>query len=143
MYTSLFHLHSGVRYLVLMLLILVIAFAIAGMNSNKPFKRLDDKMSLWLMITTHTQFLLGIVLYFVSPFVQFSGETMKEPTIRYWTAEHVVGMLIAVMLITVARSSSKRMTDDKAKFKRLALFNGIALLVIVLTIYQSGRPIFF
>jgi Na+/H+-dicarboxylate symporter len=143
MYAPLLQLHSGIRYLVLILLITVVAMALASISSKKSYKRLDDKLSLWLVITTHTQLLLGMVLYFISPFVQFSGSTMKDSTLRYWTAEHVVGMLIAIVLITVARSTAKRMTDDTAKFKRLAIFNGLALLIIVLTIFQSGRPIFF
>jgi hypothetical protein len=143
MYAPLFQLHSGIRYLVLILLVTVIVMALFSLGSKRAYKRLDDKLNLWLVITTHTQLILGLALYFVSPFVQFSSSTMKDSTLRYWTAEHLVGMLIAIVLITVARSTSKRMTNDTAKFKRIAIFNSIALLVIVLTIYQSGRPIFF
>lgn len=143
MYTGLFHGHSGLRYLVLVLLLVVIVRSIAGFLRNKPFSQLDNALSLGLLITTHIQFLLGLVLYFISPNVQFNGNTMKDSALRYWAVEHLVGMLIAVVLITIARSTAKRMSESLAKHKRLAIFNSIALLIIIATIMQSGRTVFF
>jgi uncharacterized membrane protein len=143
MYTGLLHGHSGLRYLVLVLLLVVIVRSAAGFLRNKPFGQLDNALSLGLLITTHIQFLLGLILYFVSPFVQFNENTMKDSGIRYWAVEHLVGMLIAVVLITIARSTAKRMTESLAKHKRLAIFNGIALLIIIATIMQGGRTVFF
>jgi L-cystine uptake protein TcyP (sodium:dicarboxylate symporter family) len=143
MYTGLFHTHSGLRYIVLVLLLIVILKSLAGLTAKKPFQSIDNKLSLWLLISTHIQFVVGLVLYFVSPFVQFSAETMKNASTRYWTVEHLVGMLAAVVLITVARISSKRMNDNIAKHKRLFMLNSIALVVIVVTIALSGRKIFY
>jgi heme A synthase len=67
---------------------------------------------------------------------------MKDKLTRYWTVEHITGMLIAVVLITIARSTSKRMTDDVAKHKRLFIFNLIALVIIVATIYSGKMGLF-
>ena len=142
MYTGLFHSHSGLRYIVLILLLLVIVKSGAGFLGNKPFQAIDKKLSLSLLISTHLQFVLGLILYFTSPNVQFNENTMKETLLRYWAVEHVIGMLIAVALITAAYSTAKRMTEDLAKHKRLAIFNALALLIILATIWQSGRPIF-
>lgn len=143
MYSGLFHGHSGLRYLVLVLLLVVIVRSIAGFLRNKPFSQLDNALSLGLLITTHIQFLLGLILYFVSPNVQFNENTMKDGVLRYWAVEHLLGMLIAVVLITIARSTAKRMTESLAKHKRLAIFNSIALLIIIATIMQGGRTVFF
>jgi len=143
MYTALSHTHSGLRYIVLLLLLVVIIKSLDGLLNKKPFQSIDNKLSLWLLISTHIQFVLGLALYFVSPFVQFSGEAMKDASIRYWTSEHIVGMFIAVTLITVARSTSKKLSDAKAKHQRLLLLNTIALVVIVATILLSGREVFY
>ncbi len=143
MYTALFHAHSGFRYIVLLLLLVVIAKSLIGFTGKKPFQSIDNKLSLWLLISTHIQFVGGLVLYFVSPFVQFSAETMKDSSTRYWTVEHLVGMLVAIVLITIARSASKKMSDDTAKHKRLFVFNSIALVVMVATIALSGRKIVY
>lgn len=142
MYTGLFHSHSGLRYIVLALLLLVILKATLGFLGNKPFQSFDKKLSLSLLISTHIQFVLGLLVYFSSPNVQFNEGTMKDPTLRYWAVEHLIGMLLAVALITIAYSTAKRMTEDLAKHKRLAIFNALALLIIVATILQSGRPVF-
>lgn len=143
MYPGLFHGHSGLRYLVLVLLLVVIVRSVAGFLRNKPFSQLDNALSLGLLITTHIQFLLGLILYFVSSNVKFNENTMKDGVLRYWAVEHLVGMLIAVVLITIARSTAKRMTESLAKHKRLAIFNSIALLIIIATIMQGGRTVFF
>jgi hypothetical protein len=94
------------------------------------------------MISVHIQFILGLILYFISPWVRFIGGAMQDRTIRYWTAEHITGMLIAVILITMARILARKATGDVRKYQRLFWFNGIALLIIVVTIVLSGRGLF-
>jgi len=142
MYTGLLHTHTFLRYLVLIGLLVVIIKAIIGLSSKQPYTNLDNKLSLFLFIFTHTQLLVGLILYFVSPFVKFGSDTMSDKTTRYWTVEHIVGMLAAVVLITLARSTTKRMTDDASKHKRMFIFNFVALVVIITMIFLSGRRIF-
>lgn len=141
MYTGLLHTHSYLRYFVLAALLIVIITSLFGMLNKKSFDGWNNRLSLILLITTHVQFLVGLILYFVSPWVQFGAETMKVKETRYWTVEHIFGMLIAVVLITIARSTAKRMITDQAKHKRLFIFNTIALVIVVATIYLSGRGI--
>jgi hypothetical protein len=141
MYTGFLHLHSALRYFVLILLIVVIARAMMGWLNSRPYVKWDNKFSLWLLIATHLQVVVGLILYFVSPFVQFNGQTMKDATTRYWTVEHVFGMIIAVALITGARSSHKKLATDAEKHKRLFILNLIALAVIVAVLIFSGRGI--
>jgi hypothetical protein len=139
MYNALLHTHSSLRYLVLLLLIAVVVKSLLGWLNKSSFSKLDNKLSLWLLILTHLQFLAGLFLYFVSPFVQFSSTTMKDHTTRYWTVEHGFMMLIAIVLITVARVSHKKLATDEAKHKRLFILNALALLIIVIAILFSGR----
>lgn len=141
MYSGLLHSHSLNRYFVMIMLVVVIITSFAGWLNNRPYSKLDNKLGLYLVIFTHLQFVIGLVLYFLSAWVQFNDQTMKDDTIRYWTVEHGTGMLIAVALITAARSTAKKMAADKAKHKRMAIFSLIALLVIVAVITLSGRGI--
>ena len=142
MYTLLIQTHSLLRYLVLILLLLVIANAFLGFSNKKPFGKTDDLLGLSLFSVTHTQLLIGLILYFVSPLVVFNSETMKDATMRYWSVEHASMMLIAAILITMARITSKKMTDPAAKHKRMLIFNSIALLVIMMAIAMSKRGFF-
>ena len=141
MYTGLLHTHSLLRYFILIALVVVIVKAVIGLMQNQPYGKWDNKFSLYLFIFTHMQLLVGLILYFVSPFVKFGSTTMSDKVTRYWTVEHIFAMLIAVVLITLARTTSKRMSNDAAKHKRMAIFNFVALVVIVAMIWLSGRPL--
>jgi hypothetical protein len=141
MYTGLLHTHSSLRYVVLLLLVIVVAKSMVGLISKKPFEKTDEKLTLWLMIVTHIQLLVGLILYFVSPFVQFGANTMKDSITRYWTVEHSFIMLIAIVFITLARTSTKKLTESKAKLKRVFIMSTVALVLIVLGIIMSGRGI--
>jgi len=142
MYPGLFHTHSLLRYFILIALIVVIVKALLGLVNKQPYTKLDNKLGLYLFIFTHMQLLIGLILYFVSPFVKFGSETMSDKTTRYWTVEHLTAMIIAIVLITVARISLKRMTADEAKHKRTLIYNTLALLIILGTIMMSGRGLF-
>jgi hypothetical protein len=141
MYTGLFHTHSLLRYFILISLVVVIVKAILGLINKQAYGKWDNKLGLYLFIFTHMQLLIGLILYFVSPFVKFGPDTMSDKTTRYWTVEHILMMLIAVVLITLARTTSKRMTSDEGKHRRMLIFNGIALVVIVATVLMSGRQL--
>ena len=135
-------LHSLNRYILLILLLVVIAKSLMGWLSKSPFEKTDDKLSLFLFISTHTQLLLGLILYFVSPAVIFSGDAMKERITRYWLVEHGTGMLIAIVLISLGRILSKKLTDPAMKHRRMFIYNIVALVVIVAIIGQSHRGFF-
>ena len=142
MYPSLLLLHSALRYLVLLFLLIVIIRSYMGWQKKDAYSSGDNKLSLFLFIFTHTQLLAGLLLYFVSPMVVFSGTSMKDSMLRYWLVEHNTMMLIAIVLITMARITAKKLADPVAKHKRLFIFNVIALFIIVAAIAMSGRGFF-
>lgn len=140
---SLIHLfHSTIRYFVLIFLIVIIVRSLMGWMNKKEYSKMDDKFSLWLFMLTHTQLLIGLILFFVSPLVIFSGASMKDSVARYWLVEHNSMMLIAIVLISVGRISIKKMTDSVAKHRRLFILNTIALVIILAAISMSGRGFF-
>ncbi len=143
MYTGLLITHSYLRYIILIMLVVVIITSLAGLINKKPYTDTDNKLGLFLFISTHLQLLLGLILFFISPAVQFSGEVMKDPSTRYWLVEHNTAMIIAIVFITLARTTSKKMTLSEAKHKRMLIFNVIALAIIILAISISGRDFIF
>ncbi|MFN8336449.1 MAG: cytochrome b [Cyclobacteriaceae bacterium] len=139
MYQALLYSHSYIRFAVLILLVVVIITSLAGWLGKKNYTPTDNKLNLFLFISTHIQLLLGLILYVVSPHVKFGETTMKDSITRYWTVEHITIMLIAVVLITMARITSKKLPDAAAKHKRVFIFNLIAFLLILAGIQMSGR----
>jgi hypothetical protein len=141
MYEGLLLTHSLLRYFILVALVAVIFMAIRGLTTKQSYGKWDNMVGLYLFIFTHMQLLVGLILYFLSPWVQFGSETMSNKATRYWTVEHIVAMIIAVALLTMARTTSKRMSSDAAKHRRMAIFNVLALIIIVGTIMMSGRAL--
>jgi uncharacterized membrane protein SirB2 len=139
LYSFFLHIHSGLRYVVLLLVLLAIVRAWADWLGKKPYSNGNRLLNLFAMISVHTQLLFGIVLYFVSPFVQFNSQTMKDANTRYWTVEHLTMMLIAIILITIGHSKSKKIVMPEGKHKTIALYYTIALLIIIAGIVVSKR----
>ena len=130
MYTGLVHLHSILRYVILILVLISIFQAITA--GNKPYTATNKKINLFTLISAHIQLLLGLVLYFMSPLVDFSQ--MKDPVYRYWNVEHITMMILAIVLITVGYSKSKKAIGDKAKHRAIYIYYTIATVVIFLGI---------
>jgi cytochrome bd-type quinol oxidase subunit 2 len=142
MYEFFKYLHSGFRFVVLLLILLAIVQSLAGWLGKKTYTNGNRKINLFAMISAHTQLLIGLAVYFISPFVQFGSNTMKEATTRYWTVEHISMMIFAIILITIGHSKSKKAVLPEAKHRAIAIFYGLAVLVIVVAIIQSKRPFF-
>lgn len=143
MYQTLLSTHSGFRYIVMITLVVAIILSIAGWLGGKKFTAVNKRINLFTLISAHIQFLLGLILYFQSKLVRFSdmGSVMKDSTLRYWTVEHLFMMLIAVVLITVGHSKSKKILNDVAKHRTVAIFYILSFIIIIVTIAMSGRPI--
>ena len=135
-------LHSGLRYVVFVLVLIAIIQSLLGWFGKKPYTEVNRKVNLFTLISAHTQLLIGIVLYFLSPFVQFNSNTMKDATTRYFTVEHWVMMIIAIVLITIGYSKSKKAVLPEAKHKTVAIFYLIALLVVIAGLLAGHLPIF-
>jgi hypothetical protein len=134
-------LHSGFRYVVFVLILLAIIQSLMGWLSKSPYTGGNRKVNLFTLISAHTQLLIGIVLYFLSPLVQFNSGTMKNGTTRYFTVEHWVMMIIAIVLITIGYSKSKKLVLPEAKHRIIFIFYGIAFLVVIGALMAGKLPI--
>lgn len=134
------HIHSILRWAILILLVMTIAKAFMGMQRKTAFTNGDDKSSLMLMIVADSQLLLGLVLYIFGALGikniqnQGMGEVMKNSYARFFAMEHILMMLIAIVLIHVGRSRTKKAVSDEAKHKLSFWFYLIALLLILASI---------
>ncbi len=133
--------HSGFRYVLFVLLLFAIIQSLIGWLGKRPYSEGNRKVNMFAMISVDTQLLIGIVLYFLSPFVQFTKAGMQDNTTRYFTVEHWVMMLIAIALIHIGHSKSKRAISPEKKHKTIAIFYIIAFLVIIGAIMAGKLPV--
>ena len=133
MYTGLQHLHSALAYLVLLGLIICIIYAMIGALSGRVFSDKDRKFGMIGLIITHLQFVVGLILYFISPlgFSNLSGDTMGDSTSRLFALEHPLINLIAVVLITVGYSRAKKLSESRNRFRSLYIFYGVGFILIL------------
>lgn len=136
MYETILFLHSYWAYLVLLVLMVASVNAIVGYASDKEYGATNFRIALFTLIVSHIQFIIGLVLYFVSPhFNKFSslgmGGVMKDSISRLYLVEHPLIMLIAIVLITIGYSRHKSKRTSKPKFKLLAIFYTLALILML------------
>jgi len=105
MVTGLLHLHSVLRWIILILLLITIYQAFSK-------KAGLQKTSLWLLISAHIMLLLGIYQLIWGRFGITKGlpegvELMKNSFYRFFWVEHPAMMLLAIILITLARGKAR------------------------------------
>jgi hypothetical protein len=138
MLTGLQHMHSLLRYVMIILLIVAVVNAFFKMRGKQAFTAFDNKLSFYTFIFTHIQLLIALVLYAISPIVKGAwamgmGNMMASSAHRFYGIEHAFGMLIAIGLITFGRIKSKKLSDDVAKHKTTFVYFLIALLIIMVS----------
>jgi hypothetical protein len=149
MYSAALVLHSWLRWIVLLAGLLAFVSAVAGVFRKTPWRRTDDRMGFWFILTLDIQILLGLLLYFaLSPLTTGAlrdfGAAMKDSALRFWAVEHVTGMVIAAALAHIGRARTRRV-ESLRRHKLAAVFFGLALAVVLLSIpwpgTSSARPL--
>ena len=135
MYSIIQPIHSYLAFAALFLLGFATINGILGSSSQKAFEAKDANINKFALIATHTMFLLGLILLFVSPVAQSAfadmKTAMKDSTVRAAIIEHPFVNIIAVILVTIGNARVKRAVGNGRKFKQTAIFFGIALLLIL------------
>ena len=134
MYNFILKMHSGWAYIALIMILIATINALIGASARNPFTAKDHRISLFALIAVHIQFLIGLVLYFTSPNgldkIKSVGMAGMSAMDRLLAVEHPVLNLIAIVLITVGWSKHKK-GPDSSKFKTIAIFYGIAFILLI------------
>ena len=139
MYDGMLHLHSVLRWIILILLLVAIFKNLA--DRKGAFTETHRKLGLFLMICADIMLLIGIYQWatgdtwgLISIKSRGFGDVMKDTVARFYAIEHPTGMLIAIILIHLGYSYGKKSVPDSQKHNRILLFFGLALLIILILI---------
>lgn len=135
-YEWILNLHSYLAYVVLAVLFLAVANAILGWMGNKVFNlQKDFRVSLFALILSHLQLLVGLLLFFISPSglkaIQTFGMGGLNAPARLLAVEHPFINILAIVLITIGWSRHKRFMEGQKKFKTIAIFYGLGLIFLL------------
>lgn len=139
MYNGLLHLHSTLRWVILITLLISIYQLI--------FKKDALKTSKILLISAHLSLLIGLYQYIMGDLglklIQAAGmgSVMKDAASRFWAIEHMSSMILAILLITIGHLKYKK----TGKGNLTSILYLVALLLIVAAVpwpFRAGvgRP---
>ena len=130
------YVHSYWAYLVLAILLVAVANAIIGVVGKKEYQAKDFRISLFALIVTHLQFVFGLVLYILSGKILWFKDVpvkdiMGDPLLRLYNVEHTMVMIIAIALLTIGYSKHKKKLTSGPKFKSIAIFYTLSLVLML------------
>lgn len=131
MYEIIQKLHSGWAYIAFLLLVIAVVNSFIGLFTKKEFTDKNRKIALFALAAIHTQLLIGIIVYFVSPLGFASLGQMKDAALRLTSLEHPLMNLIGITLITIGWMKHKKLTTSVSKFKTVSIYYGLGLVVIL------------
>ena len=134
METGLLHLHSILRWIILLLLLVCLVQALSKSSGLK-------KTSLWLLISAHLMLIIGLYQliagrYGITKGLPAGVELMKDTFYRFFWIEHPLMMILAIILITIARGKAKALN-----YKATGWLLFIALLLILAAVPWPFREI--
>jgi hypothetical protein len=118
------------RWIALILLIAAIINALVSKSKGR-YEKKDKMLNLFAMVTLHTQLLIGLGLYFISPKVNFNSGWMGDASLRFFGMEHFIGMLLAIVVITIGRKKAEKSIENADKHKKIVTWYLIGLLLII------------
>ena len=134
MYNGLLHAHSGLRWVALLLLVVAIINAFSRQNKG-IYSNKDKMLNLMTMITLHIQFLIGGILIFVGAKATYTDGWMKSELFRFFGLEHIIGMLLAILIVTYGRKNAeKKLVGTRDKHRRIMFSYTLGLILILLSI---------
>lgn len=145
MYGLFLLLHSYNRWLVLVALIGALYMAWTGWRGNRQWGSNDMRVGRFLVVVATLQFLFGLVLYVLpSGLAQAALSNMRVAMetreLRVFGFEHPLQMVIAVGVIHLGWSRSRKAVENARKFRWAAVCYTLAAFII-LTGIPWWRPL--
>lgn len=130
MYEIIKQIHSGWAYLAFLLLVIAVVNSIMGLLSKKEYTATDKKIGLYALGAIHTQAVIGLLVYFVSP-LGLSGFSMSDSALRLTSMEHPLINVLGIVLMTIGWVKHKKLTSSVSKFKTIAIYYGLGFVLIL------------
>ena len=120
--------HSGWRWIVLILIIIVAVKMLFGWLTKQDWTRLDSNLLLYSRIAVYIQVVLGVILYVL----------LQRWTNMRFTGEHVIVALLAVGGVEFGAGRAKRTSRAVNMFKFAFIGFAIALVLILVAINATS-----
>lgn len=127
--------HSSLRWIILITLLVHLYCIYTGYFKHKPFTKFNNIFSHVTVGFIHLQFVIGLYVYYTSEktsiFLSDVKGSMAISELRFYTVEHSLIMLIAIIIITIGSFKAKRIEDERKKYKTQIIYFTIGLILIL------------
>ena len=127
-------LNTNLEYLALIFLVVATLNAFWGLISKRSFGIIDLRLSLFTLIFSYIQMLMGIADYFVSDYFSAwengMGVVIRDSNLRMYLIQRPITNILAIVLITMGWSLHKKANVDRKKYFRITVFYAIGLLLL-------------
>lgn len=141
--------HSSLRWIVVG--VAGVLFARALVRRKHEWTDVDTKALRVFVSVFDAQVLLGLIMYFGTSALgvrtlAHAKIAMKDSVLRFFAVEHIVGMLMAAVVLHVGTARARRLGPSPQRQVRTALVVGFTLLIVFASIpwpfFPYGRPLF-
>lgn len=145
MYSMMLVLHNFTRWLVVISMIFAVGWSVFGWLQGRAWTKWDTRFGLAFMVLITVQFMWGVVLYLIPNGLaqaawQDMGVAMNIRELRFFGLEHPIQMIIALTLVHLGWTRSRKATITKTKFRWAAGTYSMATLLILSAI-PWWRPV--
>lgn len=130
-----FSLNTNLECLTLIFLVVATLNAFWGLIGKRSFGIKDLRLSLFTLIFSYIQMLMGIATYFVSDYFSAwekgMGAVIRDSNLRMYLIQRPITNIFAIVLITMGWSLHKKASVDIKKYFRIAVFYAIGLLLLL------------
>ena len=143
MYLTILTLHSFFRWVVLIGILTGLFRAYRGWLGQRAFIPLDNTIRHTTATLAHVQLILGYGLYLVSPLIAsfHFHDAEHDPGALFFGFQHVALMTLAITVLTIGSALAKRQATDQEKFRTMAVWFTLALLIILVAIPWPFSPL--
>jgi hypothetical protein len=143
MYLIVLTLHSLFRWVVLIGILAGMFRAYRGWLGRRAFTPLDNTLRHTSATLAHVQLILGYTLYVVSPLLAsfHLRDAEHGPGTLFFGVQHVALMTVAILVLTIGSALAKRQPTDQQKFRTMAVWFTVALLLILVAIPWPFSPL--
>ena len=137
--------HSWLRWLVLALGIGLLTLGLRGWRAAiDGWSPASERLRRGFLGALDTQMLLGLALYaLLSPLPRAGltdlGGVLGSPVLRFYTVEHLVGMLVGIVVAHAGAERAMRV-DGVRRYRTLMVTQALWLLITLASIPWPGLP---
>ncbi len=139
--------HNIMRWVVVILAIVALVRAYRGWLGRREWAPVDKRISTFFGAAMDTQMLLGIILWIfgnwgLKAFAIPVAEGASRIGLLFFVLEHAFAMVVAVMMVHIGSALARKAQEAANKHKWAAIFYTIAVLLILIAVPWTQRPLF-